>query len=110
MEIIKIIEKKRDGKILNEEEIKIFVEGIKNEIIPDYQISGFLMASFIQGISKKETFYLTKYMIETGKKIDLSDIEGVKIDKHSTGGVGDKISIILLPIVSIMSKKTFRGY
>ncbi len=105
MEIIKIIEKKRDGKTLKEEEIKVFVEGIKKGTIPDYQISSFLMASFIQGLSKKETFYLTKYMTQTGKKIDLSDIEGVKIDKHSTGGVGDKISIILLPIVSNLGIK-----
>lgn len=58
------------------------------------------MAFFIQGLSKRETFYLTKWMIETGKKIDLSDIEGAKIDKHSTGGVGDKISIILVPLVA----------
>ncbi|MEO0231969.1 MAG: thymidine phosphorylase, partial [candidate division WOR-3 bacterium] len=100
MEIIKIIEKKRDGKKLNEEEIKFFIEKIVKGEVPDYQISAFLMASYINGLSKEETLYLTKYMILTGKKIDLSDIEGPKIDKHSTGGVGDKISIILLPIVS----------
>lgn len=100
MNFLKIIEKKRDGKKLKEDEIKFFVTNVVQNRIPDYQISAFLMASFINGLSKDETFYLTKWMIETGKKIDLSDIKGPKIDKHSTGGVGDKISIILLPIVS----------
>lgn len=100
MNFLKIIEKKRDGKKLKEDEIKFFVTNVVENRIPDYQISAFLMASFINGLSKDETFYLTKWMIETGKKIDLSDIKGPKIDKHSTGGVGDKISIILLPIVS----------
>lgn len=100
MNIISIIEKKRDGKKLKEKEIKFFVENVVSGKIPDYQISAFLMASYINGLSKEETFYLTKYMILTGKRIDLSDIEGPKIDKHSTGGVGDKISIILLPILS----------
>lgn len=100
MEVIKIIEKKRDGKILIEEEIRFFIEKVVKGEIPDYQISAFLMASFIHGLSREETFYLTKWMIETGKKIDLSDIEGYKIDKHSTGGVGDKISIILVPLVA----------
>jgi pyrimidine-nucleoside phosphorylase len=100
LNFLKIIEKKRDGKKLKEDEIKFFVTNVVENRIPDYQISAFLMASFINGLSKDETFYLTKWMIETGKKIDLSDIKGPKIDKHSTGGVGDKISIILLPIVS----------
>jgi pyrimidine-nucleoside phosphorylase len=100
LNFLKIIEKKRDGKKLKEDEIKFFVTNVAQNRIPDYQISAFLMASFINGLSKDETFYLTKWMIETGKKIDLSDIKGPKIDKHSTGGVGDKISIILLPIVS----------
>ncbi len=100
LEIIKIIQKKRDGKVLSEDEIRFFIEEVIKGRIPDYQISAFLMASFIQGLSKKETFYLTKWMIETGKRIDLSDISGPKIDKHSTGGVGDKISIILVPLVA----------
>ena len=99
MDILKIINKKRLGKILNEEEIKYIVEGYVNEDIPDYQMSSLLMAIVLKGMTEHEIITLTKYMLESGERLDLSSLEHV-VDKHSTGGVGDKTTLIIAPIVA----------
>jgi len=95
---VEIIKKKRDGCPLNEEEIHHLISGYTKRKIPDYQFSAFLMAVFLQGMNEEETALLTKEMLYSGKIIDLSDIKGYKIDKHSTGGVGDKTSLIIAPV------------
>ena len=100
MNTVSLIKKKRDGFSLSEEEIKYLISAYTKKEIPDYQFSAFLMAGFIKGFTKKETSHLTKAMLYSGKVIDLSEIPGSKIDKHSTGGVGDKTSLILAPIVA----------
>ncbi|NSW92911.1 MAG: pyrimidine-nucleoside phosphorylase [Firmicutes bacterium] len=100
MRMYNIIEKKRDGHELSYEEIKFFIEGVCKESIPDYQISALLMAIFIRGMSARETADLTRIMADSGEKMDLSLIKGVKMDKHSTGGVGDKTTLIVAPIVA----------
>ncbi|MEN3043775.1 MAG: thymidine phosphorylase [Candidatus Hydrothermales bacterium] len=97
--ILRIIEKKRDGKILNKEEIEFFVEGVIKGKIPDYQISALLMAIFFQGLNDEETFFLTKSMRDSGKTIDILSVHPL-LDKHSTGGVGDKVSLALAPIMA----------
>ncbi|MBG0765220.1 MAG: hypothetical protein H0S78_10160, partial [Tissierellales bacterium] len=100
MRVYDIIEKKKQGMELNEKEIKFIVDGYVNKEIPDYQVSALLMAIYFKGMSEEETFNLTKAMIESGDTVDLSKIEGIKVDKHSTGGVGDKTSLVLLPLMS----------
>ncbi len=100
MNTVSIIKKKRDGKALSVEEINYLINSYSKRRIPDYQFSAFLMASYLKGMNKKETSALTKAMLYSGKVIDLSEIQGKKIDKHSTGGVGDKTSLILAPIVA----------
>ena len=100
MNMLELIEKKRDGKALTRDEIEFFVSGVTDKTIPDYQISSFLMAVLFQGMTDQETADLTISMSRSGKICDLSDIPGIKVDKHSTGGVGDKVTPILLPIVS----------
>ncbi|MDH7605284.1 MAG: thymidine phosphorylase [Melioribacter sp.] len=100
MNTIELIRKKRDGKQLSKEEIEFLVINFTKGKIPDYQFSAFLMAAFINGLDKKETNYLTLSMLNSGKIIDLSSIKGKKVDKHSTGGVGDKTSLIITPIVA----------
>lgn len=102
MNIVQIIEKKKNKMALNGEEIKYFVENYTNGLIPDYQISALLMAIRLNGMTDEETFLLTKAMIESGDVIDLSSIEGFKIDKHSTGGVGDKVTLIVTPILAAL--------
>jgi pyrimidine-nucleoside phosphorylase len=92
-----IIVNKRDGKTHNYDEIEYFINGYTTGRIPDYQVSAWLMAVFLNGLTEEETFYLTKAMINSGKIIDLHSINKPKIDKHSTGGVGDKVSLILAP-------------
>ncbi len=100
MNAVELIKKKRDRKSLTGEEIKYLISSYTSGQIPDYQFSSFLMAAYLNGMNKKETAALTKSMLYSGKVIDLSMIKGTKIDKHSTGGVGDKTSLILAPIVA----------
>lgn len=100
MRIYDIIEKKRDKKELSYDEIKFFINGYCRGEIKDYQASALLMAMFLNGMTPDETTNLTKIMADSGDKIDLSDIPGVKVDKHSTGGVGDKTTFIIAPIVA----------
>ncbi len=100
MRMYNIIEKKRDGYELTYEEINSFIEGVCKGTIPDYQISALLMAAFIRGMNARETADLTRIMADSGEKMDLSSIRGIKVDKHSTGGVGDKTTLILGPIVA----------
>ena len=100
MTIIEIIETKKQGQPLSEEMIQFFVNGYTQGIIPDYQISALLMAIYFQGMNDEESTFLALAMRDSGDVLDLSDIEGIKVDKHSTGGVGDKISFILGPMVA----------
>ncbi len=97
-----IIRKKRNGQKLNKSDIEKFIKGVTHKEIPNYQTSALLMAIFHNGMDIRETKDLTYFMLNSGEKLDLSDIKGKKIDKHSTGGVGDKISIILAPLAAEM--------
>lgn len=105
MNIIEIIEKKKNREILTYEEIEYAVMGYVNKEIEDYQMSSLLMAIVLNGMTNQETFDLTDVMLNSGEKIDLSDIEGIIVDKHSTGGVGDKTTLILAPLVASMGIK-----
>lgn len=100
MNPVEIIRKKRDGHSLTNEEIQFLIHNFTIGKIPAYQFSAFLMAGFLNGFNKQETAQLTRSMLYSGKVIDLNTIKGKKVDKHSTGGVGDKTSLILAPIVA----------
>lgn len=100
MRMIDIIQKKKHGEVLTSEEIDFMVQGYTKGQIPDYQMSAFLMAVYFKGMNKEEIANMTLSFVNSGDKVDLSAIEGIKVDKHSTGGVGDKISLIVIPLVA----------
>ncbi|MCL4548954.1 MAG: thymidine phosphorylase [Bacteroidetes bacterium] len=100
MNAVELIRKKRDKKSLTEDEIKFLISGFTKKKIPDYQFSSFLMAAYLNGLNSRETAWLTKAMLYSGSVVNLDSIRGKKVDKHSTGGVGDKTSLILAPIVA----------
>ena len=100
MNMVNIIQKKKEGRSLTKEEIKWFIDGYVKDSIPDYQVSALLMAICFQGLSREETFHLTESMRYSGDTIDLSPVDGIKVDKHSTGGVGDKTTLVLAPLAA----------
>ena len=100
-----IIKKKRDGGKLSEAEINYFVKGCTDGSIPDYQISALCMAIYFQGMDLEETTALTLAVRDSGEKLDFSNIKGIRVDKHSTGGVGDKTSLVIAPIVASLGLK-----
>ena len=113
MNMVDLIEKKRDGGELSTQEIEWIIRGCTSGEIPDYQLSALLMAICIRGMTERETFDLTMAMLHSGDILDLSSVAGLKADKHSTGGVGDKTSLVLCPIMASlgvkMSKMSGRG-
>jgi pyrimidine-nucleoside phosphorylase len=100
MNVVELIRKKRNGVSLSESEFRFLISGYVAGVVPDYQMSAFLMACYFSGMSEEETMMFTRLMLRSGEVLDLSEIPGVKVDKHSTGGVGDKVSLILAPMVA----------
>lgn len=113
MNFLDIIQKKKENKALSEEEIKFFIENYVKGEIPDYQVSAFLMAVYFNKLNLDETYYLTKAMIDSGDRVDLSEAPGSKVDKHSTGGVGDTVTLVLGPLLAsvglVFAKMSGRG-
>lgn len=113
MNFLDIIQKKKESKALSEEEIKYFIENYVKGEIPDYQVSAFLMAIYFNKLNLDETYYLTKAMIDSGDRVDLSEVPGSKVDKHSTGGVGDTVTLVLGPLLAsvglVFAKMSGRG-
>ena len=106
MDIIDIIAKKRDRKELTQQEIEYFVKGVTDGTIADYQASALLMAVFLNGMTDRETADLTLAMADSGERVDLSSVNGLTVDKHSTGGVGDKTTLIAVPIAAALGAHT----
>ncbi|MGE0032862.1 MAG: thymidine phosphorylase [Pseudothermotoga sp.] len=105
MRMYDIIKKKRGGEELTAEEIRFVVHGYTSGEIPDYQMAAFLMAVYFRGMNERETYDLTIAMLESGERLDLSSLKGTKLDKHSSGGVGDKITFVVLPIAASFGVK-----
>ena len=105
MRMYDLIMKKRNGGALSKAEIYFMVEGYTKGEIPDYQMSAMMMAVYFVGMNEEETFHLTMAMAHSGEMLDLSAIDGIKVDKHSTGGVGDKTSLALTPMVAACGVK-----
>lgn len=97
---VDLIVAKRSGKTLSAEQIRALIDAYTQDLVPDYQMSAFLMAAFLKGLNTAETAALTESMLHSGEVLDLSEIPGLKVDKHSTGGVGDKVSLLLAPVVA----------
>lgn len=100
MNILGVIENKREGRELSKEEIEFFVRGYTDGSVTDYQAAALVMAIFLNGMTKQETTYLTLAMAYSGEALDLSTLDKIIVDKHSTGGVGDKVSLVLLPLIA----------
>lgn len=109
MTMLKLIEKKKRGKNLSKAELDYFVKGVTEGSIPDYQTSAFLMAVYFQGMDHEETAFLTLAMANSGEKTDISGIDGILVDKHSTGGVSDSTTLILTPVLACMGLKVLKA-
>lgn len=102
MRMVDVIDQKRNGGVLSDEQLQFFVDGVVDGLLPDYQISALLMAIYFQGMTDREQTQLTMKMMHSGERLDLSKIPGIKVDKHSTGGVGDKTSLPLAAMVAAL--------
>ena len=105
MRMYDIIQKKRNGEALSEKEIRWFIEGYVKGEIPDYQVAALCMAIYFRGMNLEETAALTFAVRDSGERLDFSEIHGLRVDKHSTGGVGDKTSLVVAPIVASLGVK-----